>query len=53
MKKDKFLVSIVVPLQQHSYKTAEALINNNRLGSYYTTVYNDEKGIYKILKILY
>lgn len=50
IKKKK--VAIAVPLQQHSYRTAEALAKNNLLYKYYTTVfYNDKKFLYKILNI--
>ena len=44
-------IVIAHPLQQHSYKTAEALDNEGMLEKYITTVYyNENKRIYKILE---
>lgn len=48
MKKPK--VSIAIPLQQHSYKTAEALVHDDMLQNYYTTVYyNGDHFLYRML----
>lgn len=49
-KTEKKNVSIAVPFQQHSFRAARGLINNNMLHSYYTSVYNDNRGIYRILR---
>jgi glycosyltransferase involved in cell wall biosynthesis len=44
-------IVIAHPLQQHSYRTAEALKNKNLLHSYLTTVYyQNESLIYKIME---
>lgn len=40
MKKKK--VSIAIPMQQHSFRTAVGLINHGLLDKYYTTVYYDK-----------
>lgn len=46
----KSKIIIAHPLQQHSYKTAEALIENNSLYKYITTIYyKKEKILYKFL----
>lgn len=50
-KEDK-IVSIAVPFQQHSFRAAVGLISNGILNTYYTSVYNDGKGIYRILKFV-
>ena len=43
-------IVVAHPLQQHSYKTAEALKNKNLLHSYLTTVYYQKESLlYKIL----
>lgn len=48
-----FKIIIFHPMQQHSYKTAEALIDNKMLYEYWTSIYYDSsKGIYKLLKYL-
>lgn len=44
--------SIAVSLQQHSYRAAQSYIEAGTLDRYYTTVYNDNKFIYRILKII-
>ena len=44
-------IAIYHPMQQHSYQTAVALCETNRLFAYITTVYYDEKKIiYRVLK---
>lgn len=49
-KKAKIIV--FHPMQQHSYKTAEALIESNMLYSYCTSIYyNPKKFIYKLLQL--
>lgn len=48
IKKKK--VTIAVPFQQHSFRAARGLIASNMMHAYYTSVYNDNKGIYKILR---
>lgn len=51
--KNKDKVSIVIPMQQHSYQTAIGLSRANRLERYYTTVYyNAKKTIYRILELV-
>ena len=46
-------VSIVIPMQQHSYKTAVGLIKAGFLDRYYTTVYYKKKSyVYRFLKII-
>lgn len=45
-------ITIAIPFQQHSFRTAKGLIKYNMLNKYFTSVYNDEKGIYKILKFV-
>lgn len=41
------------PMQQHSYKTAEALITENLLFEYWTSIYyQPEKKLYKFLKLI-
>jgi glycosyltransferase involved in cell wall biosynthesis len=45
-------VSIIVPLQQHSYKTARGLISGGLIDRYYTSVYYKNAGIYRLLNIL-
>ena len=45
-------VSIIVPLQQHSYRTAKGLIHANLLDKYYATVYYKNAGIYRLLNFL-
>lgn len=53
IQKRKKKVSIAVPFQQHSFRAARGLIENGMMQSYYTSVYNDNKGIYRVLsKIL-
>lgn len=47
MKAQKIIVAH--PARQHSYQTAIALRKNGRLLNYITTVYYNNKGIYKIL----
>lgn len=49
MKQENKII-VAHPLQQHSYKTAEALAENGILNSYITTVYYEpQKKIYKFL----
>ena len=36
-------VIVFHPMKQHSYKTAEALINSNMLFSYCTSIYYNKK----------
>lgn len=50
MDDKKKKVTIAVPFQQHSFRAAKGLIRHGMLCSYYTSVYNDGKGIYSILK---
>lgn len=45
-------VSIAVPFQQHSFRAAKGFIADDLMGAYYTSVYNDGKGIYRLLKIV-
>jgi len=61
MKKDsidineqaKIKVWVFHPMQQHSYKTAEALLMNNLLDAYWTSVYyQPNRTIYKILNLI-
>jgi len=43
-------ILVAHPLQQHSYRTAEALQKSNKLSNYVTTIYyNPKKTFYKIL----
>lgn len=55
-KKDKLFnykkVTIAVPFQQHSFRAARGLISAGIMNSYYTSVFNDNKGIYRILQII-
>ena len=48
-KTERKKVSIAVPFQQHSFRAARGFIENGMMHSYYTSVYNDDKGIYKVL----
>ncbi|CAH1232808.1 D-inositol-3-phosphate glycosyltransferase [Paenibacillus allorhizoplanae] len=44
-------IAVAISLQQHSYKTAEALEQNGMLYKYYTTVFYDKESIiYRLLK---
>ena len=45
-------VSIIIPMQQHSYQTATGLIKAGLLDRYYTTVYYRKSLIYSLLKIV-
>lgn len=50
-KSDK--VSIVIPMQQHSYQTAIGLSRANKLDRYYTTIYyNSKKFVYRFLEFV-
>lgn len=44
-------ISIAIPLQQHSYNTAEVLIKNSLLDKYYTSVYFDQSRLYKLVGV--
>ena len=49
----KIKVIVYHPMQQHSYKTAQALIEKNILFSYCTSIYyNPKKFIYRLLNII-
>ena len=49
----KYKVIVFHPMQQHSYKTAEALLSGNLLFSYCTSIYyNPKKLLYKFLKFV-
>lgn len=49
----KYKVIVFHPMQQHSYKTAEALLNDNLLFSYCTSIYyNPKKLVYKFLNFI-
>lgn len=48
----KLRVDLIVPLQQHSYRTAKGLIIYNNLNHYYTSVYNNGKGLYRLLNVI-
>ena len=45
-------VSILIPFQQHSYKTAEDMVNGNIIDKYYTTVYYNNSVHYKLLNLV-
>lgn len=42
--------SIAVSLQQHSYRAAQAYLNSDTLDRYYTTAYNDNKLLYRMMR---
>ena len=49
----KLKILVFHPMQQHSYKTAEALMENNKLFAYCTSIYyNPKKILYKILNVV-
>ena len=48
-KAERKKVSIAVPFQQHSFRAARGFIESEMMNLYCTSVYNDNKGIYKVL----